>query len=49
VPTISDHRKEHREFNSSEELGYYLAGLIEGDGNFGKRSLEIVLNKKDIG
>lgn len=31
-----------------EELGYYLAGLIEGDGYIGKREITISINIKDI-
>lgn len=30
-----------------EEFGYYLAGLIEGDGHFSKR-LEIIFHQKDL-
>ncbi len=32
---------------TDEDLGYYLAGLIEGDGHFSKR-LEIVFHENDI-
>ncbi len=32
---------------SDDEFGYYLAGLIEGDGHFSKR-LEIIFHEKDI-
>jgi hypothetical protein len=39
---ISDHRKPHRKYLDNNEFGYYLAGLIEGDGYFGPSSLEIV-------
>lgn len=47
VATISDHIINNHHYNY-EQFGYYQAGLIEGDGNFGDRRLEIVLNKKDI-
>nr|WKF48437.1 LAGLIDADG endonuclease [Synchytrium endobioticum] len=34
--------------NTDKEFGSYLAGLIEADGCFGDRRLEIVLHEKDI-
>ncbi len=42
---------EQSKFNSKEDLGYYLAGLLEGDGHIGlpsigKTSLNRVLNPK---
>jgi hypothetical protein len=43
---ISDHLN-HNKLKSDEDLGYYLAGLIEGDGYFGNSKLEIVLHEKD--
>jgi single-stranded DNA-specific DHH superfamily exonuclease len=33
---------------SEEDFGYYLAGLIEGDGYIGKRSIEIAFHINDI-
>ena len=45
---ISDHRKPHRKYLDNKEFGYYLTGLIEGDGYFGPSSLEIILHEKDI-
>lgn len=46
---ISDHLKNHKNLLSDDEhFGYYLAGLIEGDGYFGKNSLEISLHIKDV-
>ena len=37
----------HRKQINNIELGYYLAGLIEGDGYFGDRRLEIIFNEMD--
>lgn len=45
---ISDHYGPHRKFDQDKEFGYYLAGLIEGDGHFSERKLEIVQHEKDI-
>lgn len=45
---LSEHRPPHKKPTTPEELGAYLAGLIEGDGYFGNKSLEIVLHKDDI-
>ena len=45
---MSDHRKPHRKYLDNEEFGYYLAGLIEGDGYYGPLSLEIIQHEKDI-
>jgi len=44
-------RIEQPKFNSKEEFGYYLAGLLEGDGHIGlpsigKTSLNRVLNPR---
>ena len=43
---ISDHFNHHK-LKSDNDLGYYLAGLIEGDGYFDNSKLEIVLHEKD--
>jgi hypothetical protein len=51
---LSKHiRIKQSNFSSKEELGYYLAGLLEGDGcidlpSIGKTSLNRVLNPKII-
>lgn len=50
LPNISEHRPIH---NSSKNLndnqfGYFLAGLIEGDGWFGKKELHIIFFENDI-
>lgn len=42
LPLISDHSK-YKSNLSDEEFGYFLAGLIEGSGNFGFKKLDIVL------
>lgn len=34
IPLISDHTPTHKKPFTDEEFGYYLAGLIEGDGHF---------------
>jgi hypothetical protein len=44
---ISDHLNKHLRPKSDEEFGYYLAGLIEGDGYFGDHKFEIAFNKED--
>jgi hypothetical protein len=44
---LSDHFN-HQKLSSDKDIGYYLAGLIEGDGYFGQEKLEIVLHEKDI-
>ena len=45
---ISDHLKKHIRPETDNEFGYYLAGLIEGDGFFGDHRFEIAFNKEDI-
>jgi len=47
LETISDHIFTHVRPNTNEELGYYLAGLIEGDGYFGEHLLEIAFHEND--
>jgi hypothetical protein len=37
LPYISEHVPKHKSNLTDEELGYFLAGLIEGDGWFGKK------------
>ena len=39
---ISDHLNKYRKPESDEELGWYLAGLIESDGYCGENRLEII-------
>jgi hypothetical protein len=45
---ISDHLKKHIKPDTDEEFGYYLAGLIEGDGYFGNIRFEIAFHIADI-
>lgn len=45
---ISDHYGPHYKYKKDQEQGHYLAGLIEGDGHFSERKLEIVLHEKDM-
>jgi hypothetical protein len=47
IETISDHISTHVKPNTNEELGYYLAGLIEGDGYFGYHRFEIAFHEND--
>lgn len=44
---ISDHLKKHKKPETSKELGYYLAGLIEGDGYIGDSRIEIAFHLDD--
>jgi len=44
---VSDHRPRHRKPTSSLDFAYYLAGLIEGDGCFSDKRLEIVFHEDD--
>ena len=41
------HLYKHEKPKSEEAFGYYLAGLIEGDGYIGKRSIEISFHSSD--
>lgn len=43
-----EHIKKHSKPINDEDFGYYLAGLIEGDGYIGKRSIEIAFHIDDI-
>lgn len=43
-----EHISKHKRPFNDEEFGYYLAGLIEGDGYIGKRSIEISFHISDI-
>lgn len=45
---ISDHLTKHIKPETDEEFGFYLAGLIEGDGYFGDRRFEIAFHMDDI-
>lgn len=45
---LSDHLKKHTKPKTDEELGYYLAGLIEGDGYIGESRIEIAFHMDDV-
>lgn len=45
---ISDHLKKENKPKNDNEFGYYLAGLIEGNGNIQENRIEIKYNKEDI-
>ena len=45
---ISDHLKKHKKPIMELEFGYYLAGLIEGDGYIGDCRIEIAFHREDI-
>src|SRR6267154_1401749 len=47
IDHISDHLIKHNKPETDEEFGYYLAGLIEGNGNFGDHRFEIAFTKED--
>ncbi len=44
---ISEHVPIHNSNLNDEELGYFLAGLIEGEGWFGKNELHIIFSEND--
>jgi hypothetical protein len=48
LPKISEHVIKPKKDLNDEELGYFLAGLIEGDGWFGKKELHIIFHESDI-
>ena len=48
LPKISEHVPLHKSNLSDTDLGYFLAGLIEGEGWFGFKELHIIFNEKDI-
>ena len=48
LPKISEHVSKHKSNINDNDLGYFLAGLIEGDGWFGKKELHIIFSDKDI-
>src|SRR5258705_2135570 len=48
LPLISKHVPKHKNQLTLTALGYFLAGLIEGDRWFGKKELHIIYPEKDI-
>ena len=47
MPSISIHVPKYKTILTGNEFGYYLAGLIEGDGWFGDKQLHIILAEQD--
>lgn len=47
ITNISQHLGNHKRPENEVQLGYYLAGLIEGDGCFSYKKLEIAFHEKD--
>lgn len=45
---ISEHVPKHKSNLTNTEFGYFLAGLIEGDGWFGKKQLFIIFADNDV-
>lgn len=48
IYVVSEHFGAHNKPSSDIEIGYYLAGLIEGDGYIGKRGFEIIFSAHDL-
>lgn len=48
LPLISEHVPKHKLNLTDDDFGYFLAGLIEGDGWFGKNELHIIFAENDI-
>jgi len=45
---VSEHFSKHKKPDNDSDLGYYLAGLIEGDGYIGQRGFEIAFHGDDV-
>lgn len=45
---ISEHPPLHKSDLTDDEFGYFLAGLIEGDGWFGKKELHVIFAEEDV-
>lgn len=48
IPSISEHKGKHKSNLTRDDLGYFLAGLIEGNGWFGKKELHIIFAECDV-
>jgi len=48
LPKISEHVPKHKSNLNDLDFGYFLAGLIEGDGWFGFNQLHIIFSDRDI-
>lgn len=47
LPKISEHVPKHNSNLTDNDFGYFLAGLIEGDGWFGLKQLHIIFAEND--
>lgn len=48
LPKISEHVNKHKSKLNELEFGYFLSGLIEGDGWFGLNQLHIIFSDRDV-
>ena len=48
LSSISEHVSKHKSYLTDTEFGYFLTGLIEGDGLFGKKQLYIIFVENDV-
>lgn len=48
IAKVSEHFPKHKKPETDFEFGYYIAGLIEGDGYIGERGFEIVFHEQDV-
>lgn len=48
LPLISEHVPNHKNNLTDNEFGWFLAGLIEGDGWFGHKELHILFAENDV-
>lgn len=46
--SITEHFIKHYKPKTFKDIGYYLAGLIEGDGYIGKGGFEILFSEHDL-
>jgi hypothetical protein len=48
LPKISHHVPKKTNLDNDKDFGYFLAGLIEGDGWFGYKNLHLIFHESDI-
>lgn len=48
LPFITEHVPNHKTNLTDHDLGYFLAGLIEGSGSFNNNEISIVFFQKDV-
>ena len=48
LPKILEHVNKHKSKLTDLEFGYFLSGIIEGDGWFGVNQLHIIFNQRDV-